>query len=211
MYLICCSSYRFWYSFTLSGSYSTLYFNIRYTTRAIACAVATVACAGPSRARNRRYKMPKAHSACFTDWAAIRKACPARFFVFKVVFFKTLPPDISCLGATPSHEQKCFSVGNLVMSVPHSMITVCASETPKPSTRLMSTPLTRFKCLRIFSVSYRAFLLYEFRLRDERGWSSPMMLFATNWINQNNNVTEISNVLCAISYARLVKMQTEKG
>jgi len=43
MYLICCSSYCFWYSFTLSGSYSTLYFNIRQTTRAIACAVATVA------------------------------------------------------------------------------------------------------------------------------------------------------------------------
>jgi hypothetical protein len=38
MYLIRSSSYRFWYSFKLIGSYSTRYFNIRYITRAIACA-----------------------------------------------------------------------------------------------------------------------------------------------------------------------------
>jgi hypothetical protein len=54
MYLTCCASYCFWYSFTLNGSYSTLYFNILYTTLAIACAVATVAWAGPSRERKRR-------------------------------------------------------------------------------------------------------------------------------------------------------------
>src|SRR3990170_2020265 len=75
----------------------------------------------------------------------MRNACPARFFVFKVLFFKILPPDISCFGATcGSHEQKCFSLGNFDISVPTSMMTVCASDTPKPSTKLKSTPLIRF-------------------------------------------------------------------
>ena len=42
---------------------------------------------------------------CFTDCAAIRNTCPARFFVFKVLFFNTWPPEFSRLGASPSHEQ----------------------------------------------------------------------------------------------------------
>ena len=96
---------------------------------------------------------PKAHSACFTDCATIRKACPARFFVLRVLLFNTLPPDILCFGANPNQEQKCLSVGNLLMSVTYSRITVCTSETPMPSTRLMSTRLMRFRWPRIFSLS----------------------------------------------------------
>ena len=79
---------------------------------------------------------------------AMRKACPARFFVFKVLFFNTFAPEISCLGARPSQEQKCFSLGNLLISVPTSMSTVWARDTPNPSTTLKSTPLSRFRCWR---------------------------------------------------------------
>ena len=41
-------------------------------------------------------------SDCFTDCAATLRvnACPARFFVFKVLFFNTFPPDISLTGAS---------------------------------------------------------------------------------------------------------------
>ncbi len=51
---VCCSLYFASYSSMLIVSYSTLYFNIRYTTRAIMCAVATVACALSSLPRNLR-------------------------------------------------------------------------------------------------------------------------------------------------------------
>lgn len=131
MYFTCWASYCFWYSFTLNGSYSTLYFSILYTTRAIACAVATVAWAGPKRDRKRRYNTPNGQSAFFTDCAAMRKACPARLCVLSVRFLSVFPPEISCFGASPNHEQKCFSVGNFVISVPTSMMTVCASDTSK--------------------------------------------------------------------------------
>jgi hypothetical protein len=106
-----------------------------------------------------RYKIPNGQSACFTDCAATLRvnACPARFLVFKVLFFNTFPPEISCLGASPSHEQKCFSLGNFPISVPTSMITVCASETPKPSTKLIST--LQVKCWRISPTFFGAFLL----------------------------------------------------
>ena len=73
-------------------------FSIRYTTRAIACAVATVACAGPNRARKRRYMTPKAQSAFFTDCAAIRNACPARFLVFKCFVPQYLAPGDLVFG-----------------------------------------------------------------------------------------------------------------
>ena len=43
-------------------------------------------------------------------------------------------------GANPNHVPKCFSVGNFIISIPRSKITIWASETPLPSTRLMSTP-----------------------------------------------------------------------
>ena len=58
------------------------------------------------------------------------EASPARFFVFKVLFFNTLPPEISCLGASPNHEQKCFSVGNF-------------SSTSLPTSSSPSVPATR--------------------------------------------------------------------
>lgn len=104
-----------------------MYFSILYTTHAIACAVATVAWAGPNRDRNRRYSTPKGQSAFLTELAAMRNACPARFFVLRVLLFNTLPPEISCLGARPSHELKCFSVGNFSPTLlPTSRVTVCA-------------------------------------------------------------------------------------
>ncbi len=127
---------------------------------AIACAVATVAWAGPKRDRNRRYNTPNGQSAFFTELAAMRNACPARFLVFSVLLFNTLPPEISCLGANPSHELKCFSVGNFSPTLlPTSIVTVCASDTPIPSTRLKSTPLIRYKCSRISLAAFGAFLL----------------------------------------------------
>jgi hypothetical protein len=50
--------------------YSTLKSNIRYTTRAILCAVATMAWAGSSRDLMRRWKAPKAQSARIAEAAA---------------------------------------------------------------------------------------------------------------------------------------------
>lgn len=41
----------------------------------------------------------------------MRNACPARFLVLRVLLFSTLAPEISCLGARPNHEQKCFWEG----------------------------------------------------------------------------------------------------
>ncbi len=129
---------------------------------------------GPSLAFYRRYITPNTQSACFTDCAAMRKAWPAlASFVFNVLFFSTFPPEISCFGASPSHEQKCFSLGNLLISVPTSMITVCASETPNPSTTLRSTPLILFKCLRIPSGLCGLFLLCELRFRGSNCLTSP--------------------------------------
>ena len=46
-------------------SYSTLYFNIRYTTRAMACAVATVACRFPC-APESAYTSPQRHCPIFS-------------------------------------------------------------------------------------------------------------------------------------------------
>ena len=91
MYFNCWAWYFFSYSSTVIVSYSTLYFNIRYTTLAIACAVATVACAGPNLAFKRRYVTPKTQSACFTDCAAIRNACPARYLCLQRLVLQDLP------------------------------------------------------------------------------------------------------------------------
>jgi hypothetical protein len=76
-----------------------------------------------------------------------------RFFVFKVLLFSTLPPEISCFGPNPSQKQNCLSVLNLLILVPHFRITVCARETPMSSTRQRSAPPMRFRRRRIFSLS----------------------------------------------------------
>ena len=55
-----------------------------------------------------------------TELAARRKACPARFLVLPVRLRMTLPPVISFLGARPSQEQKCLTVGQRDISVPIS-------------------------------------------------------------------------------------------
>jgi hypothetical protein len=44
----------------------------------------------------------------------------------------------------PATSKNTSQLENLVISVPHSIMTVCAGEMPKPSTRLMSTPLILF-------------------------------------------------------------------
>ncbi len=73
----------------------------------------------------------------------MRRICPTRFLVFCVAFFSTLPPEISCLGANPNHRLKCLSVANFSPTLlPTSIVTICDSETPSPSTRVKSTPLT---------------------------------------------------------------------
>ena len=54
--------------------------------------------------------------------------------VMIVWFFSILPPDISCFGANPSHEQKCFSLGNLLISVPTLITILCAREALIPCT-----------------------------------------------------------------------------
>ncbi len=83
--------------------------------------------------------------------------------VLIIWFFSILPPDISCFGANPSHEQKYFSLGNLLISVPTLITILCAREALIPCTAVKSTPLIRFKCLRTYT-SFGAFLTYGLRV-----------------------------------------------
>ena len=79
--------------------------SMRYTARAILCAVATIAFLGPCIARIRRKNALYAVSVRLTAWAANRKACPARLRVLSVRLRKTWPPEISLCGARPRQEQ----------------------------------------------------------------------------------------------------------
>ena len=67
------------------------------------CAVATMACCGPSRARIERKEAPKAESDRATAWAAWRNA-GARLTTFSV---REQLPEMSLCRASPSHEQ-CY-------------------------------------------------------------------------------------------------------
>lgn len=111
-----------------------------YTTRAIFCAVAPMACCGPRRARLERKDAPKAESARATDWAAWRNAWGARLPPCSVRERTTLPPELSGCGASPSQEQQCFTVGNVPLSVPTSARRGCARDAELPGTATRSTP-----------------------------------------------------------------------
>jgi hypothetical protein len=72
-----------------------------------------------------------------TACAACRKAWVARRTTFSVRERHTLPPETSWCGASPSHEQQCFTVGHWLMSVPTSerRVWAMAAEIPVTATR----------------------------------------------------------------------------
>ena len=55
----------------------------------------------------------------------------------------TLPPLIFEPGQRVSHEVKCFSVGHLFISVPHSDISRNAKKGPTPCICVISVPIKR--------------------------------------------------------------------
>src|ERR1035441_9836200 len=72
--------------------------------------------------------------------AATRLLALPRFFRF----FTGLPPLVGLCGASVMCETNCFSVGNMLKSVPYSLITNCTVSTPMASIPVRSTPLMRY-------------------------------------------------------------------
>src|SRR5262245_49937849 len=71
----------------------------------------------------------------------------------------TLPPEISLRGASPNQEQKCLTLGNLLISVPISEMIVCTLEADKPITATRSTPKMCAICAR--TLKFGSFLDFE--------------------------------------------------
>src|ERR1017187_4319931 len=71
--------------------------------------------------------------------AATRLLALPRFFRF----FTGLPPLVGLCGASVMCETNCFSVGNMLKSVPYSLITNCTASTPMASIPARPTPLMR--------------------------------------------------------------------
>jgi hypothetical protein len=113
------------------------------TGRAILCAGAPRAWAGPRRPCRRRDTAPNAQGERMTDGAAMRQAGAARWRFFIVRLLRTVPPELSFLGARPNQEQKCWSAGHWPMSGPISAQRVCARDSLMPWTATRSTPVMR--------------------------------------------------------------------
>ena len=73
----------------------------------------------------------------------MRKIAAARLADGSVRALRSRPPDILLWGASVSHEVKCFSVGQRVMSVPISPSNFKAVQGPMPSICVRSTPWVR--------------------------------------------------------------------
>src|SRR5689334_3938828 len=93
---------------------------MRYKILANLCAVAVIALGAPRRPLIRLKKAPRAVLDRWSVFAAKRKACAARLFEDLVLLLNTFPPEILLPGHNPSHEQKCFTVRHLDISVPIS-------------------------------------------------------------------------------------------
>src|ERR1039457_3855866 len=95
--------------------------------------------------------------------AATRLLALPRFFRF----FTGLPPLVGLCGASVMCETNCFSVGNMLKSVPYSLITNCTVSTPMASIPVRSTPLMRYSAWRRGS-SPRFLIACAFRLAQFR-------------------------------------------
>ena len=73
--------------------------------------------------------------------AASRRMAAARFADGCVRLLKRRPPEILLFGARVSHEVKCLSVGQRVMSVPISESSRSAVYGPMASSCERSTPV----------------------------------------------------------------------
>src|SRR4029453_17820163 len=90
-------------------------------------APALMAVGAPRRDLMRRMKAPMAVLLCMALWAARRRAAAARLAFFRGLLERTLPPLIRLLGATLSHAQKCFSLGQRLISRPISERILCTA------------------------------------------------------------------------------------
>ena len=139
------ASLRCKYSFSNSTIKRSTYLvpsrNVAYTKLAISWAFALTAPAFFMRASRRRCLVPNQNSVCRTVTAHRRNAWPRRF-AFRRRFQSTLPPLIWLLGASPSLEQKCFSVGNADTSVRNSETMSNAGSSTTPVIAVRSTPAT---------------------------------------------------------------------
>ena len=84
-------------------------------------AVAVIALALPARAARRRQNAPSAVWVRLTLIATVRNSAAARLADGCVRELRRRPPEILFRGARVSHDVKCCSVGQRVMSVPISL------------------------------------------------------------------------------------------
>src|SRR5258705_9295325 len=71
----------------------------------------------------------------------MRKAWAARLALRLPRFLSSLPPDLRVPGHKLSHEVKCLTVFQGLISKPTSLVTVSKVSAPKPGTAKRSTPL----------------------------------------------------------------------
>src|SRR5258707_12012146 len=97
----------------------------------------------PSRHLRRRKNEPKAHFAFASEYAVSRRMLAARMAFFGRRPDNRRPPVFLIPGHKLSHEAKCFSVGQALISVPISEIRFSALQPLlKPSSVIRSTPVS---------------------------------------------------------------------
>src|ERR1017187_6109767 len=110
--------------------------------------------------------------------AATRLLALPRFFRL----FTGLPPLVGLCGASVMCETNCFSVGNMLKSVPYSPITNCTVSTPMASIPVRSTPLMRYSAWRRgssprFLIAFALFGLFNLGEGDQKARGRPPSLF----------------------------------
>src|ERR1700738_361676 len=101
----------------------------------------------------------------------MRNAAAARFELRLVLLERILPPDFLVPGHKASHEVKCFSDFQGVMSKPTSPASVNNVSAPRPAMLKRSTPVSLNNWVRI-SISARTQFLAWKRFCDAGGKSS---------------------------------------
>lgn len=79
--------------------------------------------------------------------AASRNSAAARLDDLRVREDSTLPPEILLPGARQSQEVKCLALGPAFRSVPHSPMSLSASDGPNPWISVRSTPRTPYSAV----------------------------------------------------------------
>src|SRR3989442_977985 len=116
---------------------------------AILRAVAVTAWGGPTRALMGREKNPNADLSLPRGAGAIRKAAAARLELRRVLLDRTLRFEVRVPGHRASHEVKCFSVFQGLISKPTSPARVSRVSAPSPEILKRSTPVSLNNWVRI--------------------------------------------------------------